>query len=611
MLRFFTLIFLLFLIGCKLDRTESDFVTSPFVTHGPLLGRLGSTSVAVWARTLEPKSFRVRYTTSSNESGWVSRDVVTKLEHDNTGWLTLEGLAPDTRYYYTLECGNETYEGGSFRTLPDNKIYQNDTLNPAGLFNFSFEFACGNNQNEGHGSGTSLPTFKTLNERFVDEIYFSIQNGDWLYEYKREYSVEQWLEQTNTRKEEMPRILTYMPAMTGIWENYKSYLENGSHLARFHRYVPCFYTFDDHELLNDVIGTAEIGYVHRRTVIRDIAIRAWYDYLGWSNPIGFTQKIVFGKGELKAGSSVLIDPDATFMDIDGAQLTNLHIHWGTTDAAVNDLSLDTLPGDPNAGVYDLVAISNNQTLEIDPVAKMDGKASYSIGRRSYFKQCIGNCDFFYLDTRSTRHIHDHLNRRNPAKSMLGKEQMVWLLKGIAESEADFIFLVSSVNFMIPHLSGGENIVQFKDDAWTAFLHEREKLIQSCDDKPAPVFILTGDLHNSFAIKITDNVWEFASGPRNSNNHNYTDEGSRPATGTYTSFDRECEIRWSTWYLDDTPRSQLLHPHFCVVRINNVFNSPVEPDDTRYVAFERPQVIFQFYDGKNGDLVYAESITASR
>ena len=31
----------------------------------------------------------------------------------------------------------------------------------------------------------------------------------------------------------------------------------------------------------------------------------------------------------------------------------------------------------------------------------------------------------------------------------------------------------------------------------------------------PVFILTADLHNSFAIKVTDRVWEFASGPLNS------------------------------------------------------------------------------------------------
>ena len=149
----------------------------------------------------------------------------------------------------------------------------------------------------------------------------------------------------------------------------------------------------------------------------------------------------------------------------------------------------------------------------------------------------------------------------------------------------------------------------KNDAWTAFLYERELLISLCEDKKTPVFILTGDLHNSFAIRISDNVWEFASGPRNSRNHKFTDEGSRPASGLYNSFGRECDIRWSTWFLDDISYARLLHPHFCVVRVNNVFDNPLDTGQSRYVAFERPQVIFQYYNGITGELVYAEAVAA--
>ena len=252
---------------------------------------------------------------------------------------------------------------------------------------------------------------------------------------------------------------------------------------------------------------------------------------------------------------------------------------------------------------------DDNRLEITPPAKTDGRASYSIGRHSYFKKSIANCDFFFIDTRSSRDLHDHLNRANPDKSMIGETQKKWLLDGIEKSTADFIFVVSSVNFMIPHLSGGEKIVDFKDDAWTAFLYEREELISSFDRKEAPVFILTGDLHNSFAISITDNVWEFASGPRNSRNHNYMNEGGRPATGPYRSFDRECNIRWSTWFLNDTPNNKLLHPRFCIVQVNNVLNSPTEPGGTRYIAYDRPQVIFRYYNGLTGNLEYAESISS--
>ena len=67
------------------------------------------------------------------------------------------------------------------------------------------------------------------------------------------------------------------------------------------------------------------------------------------------------------------------------------------------------------------------------------------------------------------------------------------------------------------------------------------------------FILTGDLHNSFAIKIEPNVWEFASGPHNSINHApEADEADRPANGRFQYGPRPCEIRWSSYAMTDIP-----------------------------------------------------------
>ena len=206
-------------------------------------------------------------------------------------------------------------------------------------------------------------------------------------------------------------------------------------------------------------------------------------------------------------------------------------------------------------------------------------------------------------------MHD---TRNPAKkgiSMLGPIQRDWLLEGVRSSDADFIFVISSVNFMVPHVGGGKVRANNKDDAWTVFYDEREKLINAWDKIDKPVFVLTGDLHNSFVCKITDNVWEFASGPHNSNNHWSTDEGDRPANGRFQYGPRPVDIRWSTYFRPDIPRFNLRHPHYCVVQVNNVFNNPIEPDDTRWIAFPRPQVIFQYYNGKTGHLAYAESILA--
>jgi hypothetical protein len=274
---------------------------------------------------------------------------------------------------------------------------------------------------------------------------------------------------------------------------------------------------------------------------------------------------------------------------------------------VNDNALDGVGGDPNAGVYAIVKVLDKHRLQITPAAKTDGQVSYSIGRPSYYRMRIANCDFFFVDTRGQREMHDV---RDPAKkglSMLGQTQRKWLMEGTKNSDADFLFVVSSVNFMVPHVGGGKVRTVNKDDAWTVFLDEREALIDLWDGLQKPVFVLTGDLHNSFAIRITDNVWEFASGPHNSNNHWASDEGNRPANGKFQYGPREVEIRWSTYYRTDIPRANLQYPSYCVVQVNNVFNNPVRRGETRRVAFPTPQVIFQYYDGFTGELLFAESI----
>ena len=197
--------------------------------------------------------------------------------------------------------------------------------------------------------------------------------------------------------------------------------------------------------------------------------------------------------------------------------------------------------------------------------------------------------------------------------MLGKQQLKWLKDGISSSEADFVFVVSSVNFMVPHVgSGGGKEAQAavkKDDAWTVFLEEREELIQFWDElEDKSVFVLTGDLHNSFAIKVTDNVHEFASGPHNSINHApAADEGDRPANGKFKYGPRECEIRWSSYVSEDIPRGNRTYPHYCVVQVNNVFNNPLERDGERWFAYPHPQVIFQFFNALTGELAYSETI----
>ena len=223
------------------------------------------------------------------------------------------------------------------------------------MFNFSFEFACGNSQSPS-GLGPTLPTFKTMLERLPGKIDFAILNGDWLYEWERDYPATKWLNDVGLTEEEMPSLVKVAPTIAGVWENYKSYLERGNNLSLWHRVVPSFFTLDDHEILDNVYGTGTAGFRHRRAVFRDIGVQAWYDYLAWSNPPRTDQGITFGTATLRAGDDVLTDPGADFTAIDLDQAANLLVHWGGPTAGVSNGALDRGEGDPNAGVYDIVEV---------------------------------------------------------------------------------------------------------------------------------------------------------------------------------------------------------------------------------------------------------------
>ena len=592
-------------------RAERDPIR---LTHGPMLGRPTSNSMAVWGRTSDPGEFTVHYGTSPEKMDEVSAPATTSIEHDNTGTTTLKNLKSDTRYHYQIWVNDRPHGWpGSFRTLPSAADTRNEKYNPNGLFNFRFQIGSCANQNPLHGGGHRATTYEHLNRDWADKVHFHVMNGDWLYEELRTFSPEAW--RLTQGRDDYPLSVQVMPTVVGVWENYKLYLTRGIELSKWHRNVPSYFTFDDHELVNDIWGSAEAGKRHRRTVFRDIGTYAWGDYLGWANPMEYDHPVHFGKGAMKAGSDLLVDPDTDFTKLPIEEMTNLHVHWGTPEAGVNDLKYDNDEGNKNSYVYDIKEVVDAHTLRLHMPAKVDdGDIAYSIGRRSYGSFRVSNCEFFLLDTRGDRDMHDLRDRSKPGISMIGKPQREWLLRSMKASDADFFFVISTVPFMIPHSGAGgfEVDAANKEEAWTGFYDEREMLIDEWGKLGKKVFVMTGDLHNSFAIKVTDNVWEFCCGPHNSVNHvPVLDESDRPATGKFKFGPRECDIRWSSYILPDLPRLERLYPHFCVVQINNVFNMPQKLGGKRWVAYPHPQIVFQYYNGRTGELAYAEAISLDR
>ncbi|MCS5631755.1 MAG: alkaline phosphatase D family protein, partial [Pirellulaceae bacterium] len=344
------------------------------ITHGPILGRVSSSTVGVWVRTAEPGGFQVHYGTDSANLDQLSAVVQTKLDSDCTGWVLLQNLDSRTKYYYRVEMPDVaklTGRQGSFRTLPVAKQYHHKQLNPAGLFNFKFEYACGNNQNPVHSNGPQLPAFHTMLREIKDDIDFAILNGDWLYETQREYTPAQWLQQVGQPANAAPALVKTAPSIVGVWQNYKHFLNQAPVLTEWHRQVPSFFMYDDHEILNDVWGAGSPGLRDRRAVFRDIGVRAWYDYLGWANPTDFPQRVHISRAAVSKQGTILTDPTADFKSIDMAQVSNLHVHWGTRTDGVNENELDDVGGIANAGVYEIVEVMDKHRIRVEPAFDED------------------------------------------------------------------------------------------------------------------------------------------------------------------------------------------------------------------------------------------------
>ena len=162
------------------------------ITHGPLLGGVGSSSIKVWIRTQEAADFQVLVSESLPFEGALATTGKTNQDTDFTGWVEVTGLKPNTRYYYAVVVRGEivdtrfeaTQPWPTFRTLPDSTSYTHE-FNPDGKFNFSFSVgACQRQRSpkDSYGIYADPPVFNTLWEKHRDRLAFHIINGDYTYE---------------------------------------------------------------------------------------------------------------------------------------------------------------------------------------------------------------------------------------------------------------------------------------------------------------------------------------------------------------------------------------------------------------------------------------------
>lgn len=570
---------------------------STLMTHGPILGDMTSNSARVWIRTQQPTEFellviphRPPFEAARSTSG------KTIADKDNTGFVEVSELQPNTVYAYAIRIDGEIVDSRNdirdpwptFRTLPNKNTYAHE-FNPEGKFNFAFSIGACQRQRSPentYGIYENPPVFDTIWEKHRHRLAFHIVNGDYTYE----------------------ETLDGTPS--GIENNYKLYLNRGRSLNRLLKHVPLLTMYNDHEVTDNIDGSGEVGRGDGNYLVRDPAVRVWQYYADWSNG-DRPQKmdVQFGTAQMEAGSNILEDPNADFTNLSLEQVSTLHI--GPFLKGGKKLDRSTRGG-KNIGVYRVTKIVDATHLEVDRAFQETSKAPYSIGTHHYFDRVVGNCHFFFLDTRGERSKWLGVKKSHDAdRFVLGETQKQWFLDSLNNTKAEFIFVVSPDPWFIYHSAyhmRGES-TESKGDGYCGFVHEREGLTAVLDQLEKPVLLLTGDVHHPVAAQITDNVWEFLVSPVNSANHPIGTAGLPPLGGWFDSEGRTIKIKWLGGYPDNVHYLRQRHTVYSVINVNNIVKAGRKSGPGyQFLAYDAPQVVVSFHDGYTGELLYSEGIS---
>ncbi|WP_440991674.1 alkaline phosphatase D family protein [Haloarchaeobius baliensis] len=132
-------------------------------------------------------------------------------------------------------------------------------------------------------------------------------------------------------------------------------------------------------------------------------------------------------------------------------------------------------------------------LEYWPVDRHESVTGEDGGRLYRSFRWGSELELFVLDSRQYR--DDNAETDGPEKTMLGEEQREWLQRGLAESDATFALVASSVSLSSPSSAAGARDSWADGDADTGFEHELAGLLSHIrEEVDSTVVWLTGDRH---------------------------------------------------------------------------------------------------------------------
>jgi alkaline phosphatase D len=453
------------------------------ITHGIASGDVTDQSAIIWSRVNDqPAQMNVEYDTNANFTNPFGKTAQANSTTDFTAHAKLDGLQPDTQYYYRvwftgldIENNNtnsnnnlsttsniaEQAEIGTFRTAPSF----NNTSNSSSAISFIWSADLGGqsycrNVNEG---GYSI--FKSMQLLIPD---FFIANGDMIYaDGACPVQGPTFLNKTNNQNmtwTNIPGDFKSIADPSVDWNNitevrsifleHWKYNRNDTYFKEFLSNVSMYSQWDDHEIINDF--GSKWSYWNLFSIDRE----------GYPNIV-------------KEG-------------------TNAFLYYSPLDID-NNTSNDTA-NDHDKHVY----------------------RSFNWGK---------DLDIFLIDGRSYRSQNHLADTPDSNKTMLGEEQLEWLKQELSNSNATWKIISSDVPISIPT---GSNTSILGRDGWangnetnnysyyTGFERELTDLLKFIDEHNIKnIVFITTDVHFPVFFKynfdlnndgnMTD-IYELVSGP---------------------------------------------------------------------------------------------------
>ena len=233
-----------------------------FITHGIASGDVTDHSAMIWSRANRQALMHVEYDTNQNFTSPFWRTVSANQTTDFTGHTKLEGLSPDTSYYYRVwfsvpdhnESGSLVSNAmvGTFHTAPSNSA-TTPTISFIIGGDLGGQGFCRRSTDD---AGYSI--FSVMKALSAD---FFIFNGDQIYadsscSAKGPRDVVGW-----------QNIPDYIPSITDrainwtnftkvydVYSDHWGYNRADSHLQGFLQSISMYSQLDDHEVINDYGG---------------------------------------------------------------------------------------------------------------------------------------------------------------------------------------------------------------------------------------------------------------------------------------------------------------------------------------------------------------------